>query len=84
MEKAIKEFFAIINTEDVDKQLQGILPSTKVLTPSTIEYELDERAIVAKLFFECHDNLKESELFQMRIEISETLSYSADVERVIG
>jgi hypothetical protein len=54
MEKAIKDFFATINTEDVNKQLQGILQSTELLTPSTIKYELEERAIVAKLFFECH------------------------------
>jgi hypothetical protein len=73
MEKAIKDFFATINTEDVNKQLQGILPSTEVLTPSTIKYELKERATVAKLFFECHDDLKELELFQMRIEIIQNL-----------
>jgi len=63
MDKALKDFFATINTEDVNKQLQGILPSTEVLTPSTIKYELEERAMVAKLFFECYDNLKELELF---------------------
>jgi Protein of unknown function (DUF3435) len=73
MEKAVKDFFATINTEDVDKQLQGILPSTKVLTPSTIKYELEERATVAKLFFECHDDLKESELFQIHMEIIRNL-----------
>jgi hypothetical protein len=69
MGKAIEEFFATVNTEDVNKQLKGILPSAKVLTPSTIKYELEERATVARLFFECHDDLKELELFQMHIEI---------------
>lgn len=59
MEKAVKDFFATINTKDVDKQLQGILLLTEVLTPSTIEYELKEQAIVAKLFFECYNDLKE-------------------------
>jgi hypothetical protein len=34
MGKAIKEFFATVNTEDVNKQLKGILPSAEVLTPS--------------------------------------------------
>ena len=63
MDKALKDFFAIINIEDVNKQLQGILPSTKVLTPSTIKYKLEEQAIVAKLFFECYNDLKELELF---------------------
>jgi hypothetical protein len=36
MEKAVKDFFATINTEDVDKQLQGILLLTEVLTPSAV------------------------------------------------
>jgi hypothetical protein len=57
----------------VNKQLQGILLSAEVLTPSTIKYELEERATVAKLFFECHDDLKEIELFQMRMEIIRNL-----------
>ena len=70
LEEAIDDFFATINTEDVNKQLKGILPSTEVLTPSTIQYELEERATVAKLLFECHDDLKE---FQMRMEIIRNL-----------
>jgi hypothetical protein len=70
MEKAVKNFFATINTKDVDKQLQGILLLTKeVLTPLTIEYKLKEQATVAKLFFKCYNNLKESELFQICIKI---------------
>jgi hypothetical protein len=73
MEKALKDFFATINTEDVNKQLQGILLSTEVLTLLTIKYELEEQAMVARLFFECHDDLKELELFQMRIEIIQNL-----------
>ena len=73
MEKALKDFFATINTEDVNKQLQGILLSTEVLTPSTIKYELEEWAMVARLFFKCYDDLKELELFQMRMEIIQNL-----------
>ncbi len=63
MEKATKDFFATINTEDVNKQLQGIFPSTEVLTLSATEYEQKERAVIARLFFEYHDDLKELELF---------------------
>ena len=59
MRKAINEFFATVNTEDVNKQLKGILPSVEVLTPSTFKYELEERATVARIFSECHNNLKE-------------------------
>ena len=40
---------------------------------ATIKYELEERAMVAKLFFECHDDLKELELFQMHMEIIRNL-----------
>jgi hypothetical protein len=63
MNKALKDFFATINIEDVNKQLQGILLSTEVLMLSTIKYELEEQAMVAKLFFECYNDLKELELF---------------------
>lgn len=63
MEKTIKDFSATISIEDVNKQLQGIFLSTKVLTLSTIKYELGEQATVVKLFFECYDNLKELEVF---------------------
>jgi hypothetical protein len=69
VEKAVKDFFATTNTEDVDKKLQGILLSIEVLTLLKIKYELEEQATVARLFFECHDDLKELQLFQMRIGI---------------
>lgn len=59
LEEAINDFFATINIEDVNKQLQGILLLTEVLTLSTIKYKLEERAAVAKLFFKCYDDLKE-------------------------
>ena len=42
MDKALKDFFAIINIEDVNKQLQGILLSTEVLMLLMIKYELEE------------------------------------------
>jgi hypothetical protein len=53
----------VVNIEDVNKQLQGILLLVKVLTLLTIKYKLEERAIVARLFFECYNDLKELELF---------------------
>jgi hypothetical protein len=73
LEEAINDFFATITIEDVNKQLQGIRPSTEVLMPSTIKYELEERATIAKLFFKCHDDLKEFQLFQMRMKIIQNL-----------
>jgi len=72
-EEAQDDFWKTIYTEIVDKQLQGVLPSTELLTLSTMEYELEERATVARLFLECHDDLKEHQLFQLRIEVMRNL-----------
>lgn len=57
----------------MNKQLQGILLSTELLALLTIKYELQERATVAKLLLECRDDLKELQLFQMRMEIIRNL-----------
>jgi hypothetical protein len=71
--EAVGDLWKTIYKEIVDKQLQGILPSTESLTLPTMEYELEEWATVARLFLECHDNLKELQLFQLRIEIIQNL-----------
>jgi hypothetical protein len=73
LEQAIDDFWKMADTDAVNQQLQGIIPSAEVLTPSTIEYELKERATVAKLFFQCGDDLKELQLFHMRMEIIQNL-----------
>jgi hypothetical protein len=49
----------MVNIDDVNKQLQGIIPLTKVLAPSTIEYKLPKQATVTKLLFEYYNDLKE-------------------------
>jgi hypothetical protein len=72
-EEAVGDFWKTIYTEIVDKQLQGILPSTESLTLPTMEYELEERATVTRLFLECPDDLKELQLFQLRMEIMRNL-----------
>ncbi|KAH6667228.1 hypothetical protein B0J14DRAFT_567735 [Halenospora varia] len=46
LEKTIKEFYKTVHTIEVDQQLQGIRPAD-ILTPPSIEYELEERATVA-------------------------------------
>ncbi|EDN93036.1 predicted protein [Sclerotinia sclerotiorum 1980 UF-70] len=56
--KTIKEFHKTVHTIEVDRQLQGILPAD-ILTPSTIEYELEEQATIARLLFEPHTSLTE-------------------------
>ncbi len=72
-DKATKDFWSTAYTKEVNKQLQGILPSTELLAPPTIKYELKERATVAKLLLECRDDLNELQLFQMRMEIIRNL-----------
>jgi hypothetical protein len=52
LEKTIEEFHKTVYTIEVDQQLQGIRPAD-ILTPPSIEYELEERATVAKLLFSC-------------------------------
>lgn len=51
LDEVIDRFHETVHTEEVDRQMQGILPSPNVLNPSTIEYELEERATVARLLF---------------------------------
>ncbi|KAI9779310.1 MAG: hypothetical protein M1839_007418 [Geoglossum umbratile] len=72
LNQAIQEFHDTIDTIEINNQLQGIKP-TEVLAPSTIEYELKERAIAAKLFFQSLDNLDESQVFQIRAKLIRNL-----------
>ncbi|KAF4331615.1 hypothetical protein FBEOM_14629, partial [Fusarium beomiforme] len=50
LESVIVEFHQTIHGKEIDQQLNGIKPSKEVLTPSTINYDLEERAEVARLF----------------------------------
>ncbi|KAH6704086.1 hypothetical protein BKA61DRAFT_416761, partial [Leptodontidium sp. MPI-SDFR-AT-0119] len=59
LDNAINNFHETVHVDEVDRQMRGILPDTEVLTPSTIEYELEERATVAKLLFQPLDELDE-------------------------
>jgi len=72
-DKAQADFWKMIYTEIVDKQLQGVLPPTEPLTLSTMEYELEESDTIARLFLECRDDLKEHQLFQLHMEIMRNL-----------
>jgi hypothetical protein len=51
LDNIINNFHETVHVDEVDRQIRGILPDIEVLTPSTIEYELEERATVAKLLF---------------------------------
>ncbi|KAI9785532.1 MAG: hypothetical protein M1839_009273 [Geoglossum umbratile] len=72
LSQAIQGFHNTIDTIEINNQLQGIMP-TDVLTPSTIEYELKERAAAAKLFFKSLDNLDESQVFRIRAKLIRNL-----------
>jgi hypothetical protein len=72
-DKATKDFWATVYTEEVNKQLQGILLSTELLALPTIRYKLKEQATVAKLLLKCCNNLSKLQLFQIYIEIIRNL-----------
>jgi hypothetical protein len=73
VQQAIREFHDTIDTIEVNKQLQGLTRPTEVLTPSTVVYELKERATVAKIFFQSLDNLTERQLFHVRAKLTRNL-----------
>jgi hypothetical protein len=54
--------------------MQGILPSPAELNRSTIEYELEERATVARLLFQPLDDLKLDQMFCVRVQLVEALA----------
>lgn len=71
LERTIEEFYKAYTIE-VDQQLQGIRPAD-LLSPPSIEDELEERATVAKLLFKPLDGLTKD-------QIKFTLVGGADVE----
>lgn len=72
LEQVIPKFHDTIDTIEVNKQLQGVL-AAEVLTPSTVEYELKERAMVAKLYFMSLDNLDEGQVLQVCVKLVRNL-----------
>ena len=51
----------------------GILPAPGVLIPPTIEYELEERATIARLLFQPFDDLDKDQVYRVRVQLIETL-----------
>jgi hypothetical protein len=72
LEKTIAEFHKTVHTMEVDQQLQGIRP-TDILIPPSLEYELQERATVARLLFKPLDGLTEDQILNVRIELVDNL-----------
>jgi hypothetical protein len=51
-----------------------LLPAIEVLTPSTIEHELEERPTVARLLFQSFDDLNNDQVFHVRVQLVEALA----------
>jgi hypothetical protein len=73
LDKTIDEFHETVHILEVDRQMRGILPAPGVLIPSTIKYELEERAAVARLLFQPLDDLDEDQAIQVRIKLVQNL-----------
>jgi hypothetical protein len=73
LDKIIDEFHETVHTEEVDRQIQGIVPSPANLNSLTIEYELEERATVARLLFQPLDDLKLDQMFRVRVQLVQAL-----------
>lgn len=69
LDKIIDDFHETVHAKEVDRQMRGIVPSPADLNPSTIEYELEERATVARLLFQPLDDLKLDQMFRGRIQL---------------
>ncbi|CAG8972321.1 hypothetical protein HYALB_00001724 [Hymenoscyphus albidus] len=74
LNSSIDKFYETIHFEEVDRQIQGILPDAEVLNPSTIEYQLEERATVARLLFQPFDNLNVDKAFNVRVQLVDVLA----------
>ncbi|KXX74184.1 hypothetical protein MMYC01_210518, partial [Madurella mycetomatis] len=73
LSQAIQEFHASAHGEEIRRQLNGIRPS-EYLAPPTIEYQLPERARIAKLFAEVANVSNRSELHQLRMSLVRELA----------
>ncbi|KAF3345643.1 hypothetical protein VdG2_06486 [Verticillium dahliae VDG2] len=74
LDRAIREFHDTIHAKEVDRQIQGTKPDAELLAPSETEYELRERAEVARLFSQAADVSNREELHQLRLKLIVALS----------
>jgi flagellar basal body rod protein FlgG len=62
LDKTIDKFHETVHSDEVERQMQGILLSHGVLNLSTIKYELEERATVAWLLFQPFNDMSLQEV----------------------
>jgi hypothetical protein len=73
LDKTIDKFHETVHSDEVERQMRGILPSNEVLNPSTIKYELEERATVARLLFQPFNDMSLQEVSQVRIQVVDAM-----------
>ena len=73
LDETIDKFHETVHSDEVERQMRGILPSNEVLNPSTIKYELDERATVARLLFQPFNDMSLQEVSQVRIQVVDAI-----------
>lgn len=73
LERAINDFHETVHVAEVDRQMLGILPD-EVLTPSDIEYELEERATAVRLLFQPVEDLDVFRLADLRVQLVQALT----------
>jgi len=73
LQQAIKDFHDSIHIEEINRQLNGVKPS-KVIAPLTINYELPERAQVARLFSQATDVLTREALYPLRMSLVKAMA----------
>ncbi|KAK3934110.1 hypothetical protein QBC46DRAFT_429032 [Diplogelasinospora grovesii] len=68
LESVIKEFHDSVHVKEINRQLNGIKPPD-VIAPPTIEYDLPERARLARLFSRAADVTNRDELHPLRMDL---------------
>ena len=71
--RAIQQFHASADAEEIKRQLAGIRPSD-YLAPLAVQYQLPERARIAKLFSEAVEISDREKLYQLRIDLVKELA----------
>ena len=73
LSRAIQKFHASADAEEIKRQLDGMRPSD-YLAPRAVQYQLPERARIAKLFSEAANIRGRDELYELRISLMKELS----------
>jgi hypothetical protein len=73
LDKTIDKFHETVHSAEVERQMQGILPSSVVLNPTTFKYKLEEQATITRLLFQPMDDKSLEQVSQLRIQLVDSL-----------